>query len=177
VTAAAAAAGCGADTEGGGSGGDDTAVRAVVARFGVATRDHDYQTICDDLLADNLVSNIETIGLPCESALQKGLGDVHNATLRITDVSIAGSRALVSVHTTADGQPPSDDALQLIKESGRWKIASLASPQGQSGSAPATTAAPSSTAPPATTTTSTTSKRRSRSGSAHGKRSHAGKHG
>jgi hypothetical protein len=142
-------AGCGADSEDGGSGTSaDQQVRAVVARFGVATRAKDYQTICDQLLADNLVHAVEAIGLPCESALQKGLSDVRDPRLEIRQVSIAGSRALVSVHSTADGQPPSDDAVQLVKENGEWKIASLAEPAGGAASS----AAPASTATPATTT-------------------------
>ncbi|HWI72156.1 MAG TPA: hypothetical protein VNT55_09385 [Baekduia sp.] len=143
LASALVAAGCGADTEGGGSPDANTQVRAVVARFGVATRAHDYQQICDDLLSGDLVAKIETIGLPCESALQRGLGDVKNPTLTINEVSIAGARALVSIHTTATGQPASDDALQLVRESDRWKIASLAAPSGGQ----------STTAPPTTTTT------------------------
>lgn len=137
--------GCGADTENGGGDGPDatTAVRATVAKFGVATRTHDWQAICDDLLSPTLVSKIEDVGLPCETAVEKGLGDVKDPTLEITDVSIAGSRALVSIHTTASGQQPSDDALQLVKQDGEWRIASLAAPSGGA----------SSSAPPATTTT------------------------
>ena len=164
---ALAVAGCGADSEGGGGPSADTQVRAVVARFGVATRDHDYQTICDDLLADTLVNKIEAIGLPCESALDRGLGDVKNPTLTINEVSIAGARALVSIHTTATGQPPSDDALQLVRESNRWKIASLAAPSGgQSTTAPPTTTTattPTTTTETSTTkTTTTTSKKKSK---------------
>jgi ketosteroid isomerase-like protein len=143
-----AAAGCGADTESGGSGApDEQQVRAVVARFGVATRAKDYQTICDQLLADDLVHAVEAIGLPCESALQKGLSDVRDPRLEIRQVSLGGGRALVSVHSTADGQPPSDDAVQLVKENGQWKIASLAEPAGgASSAAPASTATPPSSA-------------------------------
>lgn len=140
VVCALAVAGCGADTEDGGAPDADTQVRAVVARFGVATRTRDYQQICDELLSGALVTKIETIGLPCESALQRGLGEVKDPTLTINDVSIAGARALVSVHTTAAGQAASDDALQLVKESGRWKIASLAAPQGGQTTTPTTTA-------------------------------------
>jgi hypothetical protein len=147
-------AGCGADSEGGGGPTADTQVRAVVARFGVATRNHDYQTICDDLLADDLVNKIEAIGLPCESALSRGLGDVKNPTLTINEVSIAGARALVSIHTTATGQAASDDALQLVRESNRWKIASLAAPSGGQS----TTTPPTTSAPPTTTTETSTTK-------------------
>jgi hypothetical protein len=160
---AATLAGCGADSEGGGGPDATTQVRAVVARFGVATRTHDYQTICDDLLADDLVNKIEAIGLPCESALSRGLGDVKNPTLTINEVSISGARALVSIHTTAAGQPASDDALQLVRESNRWKIASLAAPAaGQSTTTPpATTTATTETATTTTQTTTTAKKKTS----------------
>jgi hypothetical protein len=126
-------AGCGADSEGGGDGGGsvDQQVRTVVARFGVATRAKDYQEICDNLLAQDLVDKIEAIGLPCESALQRGLGDVRDPTLAINEVSVSGSRALVSIHTTATGEKPSDDALQVVRENDEWKIASLAAPNDQ----------------------------------------------
>jgi hypothetical protein len=130
---ALAVTGCGADEEGGGGGGDsgvaaEQQVREVVARFGVATRGKDYQQICDRLLSKDLVNKIEGIGLPCESAVQRGLGGVRNPTLAINEVSISGGRALVSIHTTAAGEAPSDDALQVVRESGEWKIASLAAP-------------------------------------------------
>ncbi|HEX5922654.1 MAG TPA: hypothetical protein VFY45_02405 [Baekduia sp.] len=130
---ALAVAGCGADEEGGGGGGvpAEQQVRAVVARFGVATRAKDYQQICDRLLSKDLVDKIEAIGLPCESAVQRGLGGVRNPTLEINEVSISGSRALVSIHTTATGEAPSDDALQVVREDGEWKIASLAAPDDE----------------------------------------------
>jgi hypothetical protein len=142
VAVACGALGCGADEEGGGDDGGPTAeqqVRTVVAKFGIATRDKDYQQICDQLLSDELVAKIEGVGLPCESALQRGLGDVRSPTLEITQVSIGRGRALVGIHTTAAGQPPSDDALQLVREGDEWKIASLAAPQAGSSAAPSTT--------------------------------------
>ena len=131
---ALAIAGCGADEEGGGGGGGAPAeqqVREVVARFGVATRGKDYQQICDRLLSQDLVDKIEGIGLPCESAVQRGLGGVRNPTLEINEVSISGSRALVSIHTTAAGEAASDDALQVVREDREWKIASLAAPNDE----------------------------------------------
>ena len=170
------AAGCGADTEDGGGTGPDatTEVRAVVARFGVATRQHDWQTICDELLSSALVTKIEDVGLPCETAVEKGLGDVEDPTLRITDVSMGGGRALVSIHTTAAGQTPSDDALQLIKENGAWRIASLAAPKGGQATTavPLTTAAPSTTTTPTrtTATTRTTKARTTKARTTKGKR-------
>jgi ketosteroid isomerase-like protein len=142
-------AACGADTEGV---PDDQAVRAAVARFGVATRAKDYQTICDRLLTDELVAKVEAVGLPCESALQRGLTDVRDPTLTIRQVSVSGGRALVSVHSTAAGQPDSDDAVQLVKQGEEWRIASLAAPAP--GQATPTTPA----TPPTTATTKSSSR-------------------
>jgi hypothetical protein len=142
VAACCGALGCGADEEGGGGGGGPTPeqqVRAVVAKFGIATQHKDYQEICDNLLSDELVAKIESVGLPCEGALQRGLGDVRAPTLEITQVSIQHGRALVGIHTTAAGQDPSDDALQLVREGDEWKIASLAAPQQASSSTPPST--------------------------------------
>jgi hypothetical protein len=143
-------AGCGADREGAAKVSDEQRVRAVVARFGVASATKDYQTICDRLLAEALVRSVESVGLPCESALQRGLSDVRDPRLQIRQVSLSGARALVSVHSTAAGQPPSDDAIQLVLEHGDWRIASLATPS--SSTTPGSTAAPSSATPPTTTT-------------------------
>jgi hypothetical protein len=125
-------AGCGADEETPDVAGPnaDQLVRTTVAKFAIATQKKDYQQICDDLLSRVLVEKIETVGLPCEGALQRGLGDVKAPTLEITDVSITGEKALVSVHTTAEGQEASNDALQLVRENGTWKISSLAGGAG-----------------------------------------------
>lgn len=135
------AAGCGADTEGP---SQEEQVRAVVARYAIATRDRDYQTMCDRLLARALVKRVEDLGLPCESALQRGLADVRDPRLTIRDVSIGPGRALVSVHSTAAGEPPADVAIELVKEDDEWRIASLAQPEASS-TVPGSSTAPGST--------------------------------
>jgi ketosteroid isomerase-like protein len=158
VLAGGAVAGCGADTE---ASEDEDAVRQVVLRFGEATRARDWQTICDELFTSNLVAKVEAIGLPCETALEKGFEDVRNPVLVVRDVGVNGSRALVSVSSRAEGQPPSDDAIQLVREDDAWRIASLASPDdpGTSTSTTATTATATETATTTTETATTTSGR------------------
>jgi hypothetical protein len=152
LLAALAVAGCGADQEGP---SPDKQVRDVVQRFGAASASKDYQTICDRLLSRKLVQNVEQVGLPCESVLQRGLGDVQAPRLEIRQVQVSGARALVSVHSTAAGQPPSDDALQLAREDGEWRIASLAAPRPPASSTTATPTTATATTPAPTTTTTT----------------------
>jgi hypothetical protein len=138
------AMGCGRDS-GPSTSNPPAQVRAVVERFGQATARKDYQTICDTLLARALVRKVEALGLPCEVALQRGLGDVRAPMLEVRQVVVRGDRALASVHSEAAGQAPSDDAIEVVKEDGDWRIASLA------GSGATTT-----TTTPATTTPATT---------------------
>ena len=111
-------------------GGDDAAspeaqVRQVVQRFGVATARKDYQEICDELIARSLSSKVEALGLPCESAFKRGLDAVVAAQLTIESVRVKGDAAFAQVHSTAFGQPSSDDTLQLVRVDEQWKIASL----------------------------------------------------
>lgn len=104
---------------------DRSQVRAALADFGAATAKRDYQALCDRLLSKALVGKLEQIGLPCEVALKTGLGTVERPVLTVRRISVDGDRASAEVHTTAANQAPSDDTIQLRKEDGSWRIASL----------------------------------------------------
>ena len=106
-------------------------VHKAVDRFGKAVASHDYQELCDNLLAANLKNALEARGVPCELALKTGFGDAKNPKIAVKTVAVNGNRALVSVHSTASNQPPSDDTLGLVKERGSWRISSLAQPEPQ----------------------------------------------
>jgi len=112
------------------------AVHKTVDRFGKAVADHDYEELCDDLLAGNLILALEERGVPCELALKTGFGDAKNPKISVKTVAVNGDRALVSVHSTAANQPPSDDTINLVKEHGKWKVSSLARPEPQPPSQP-----------------------------------------
>ena len=107
------------------------AVHKTVDRFGKAVADKDYQELCDKLLAANLIDALEQTGVPCELALKTGFGAAKNPKISVKTVAVNGDKALVSVHSTAANQPPSDDTLSLVKEKGKWKISSLAQPEPQ----------------------------------------------
>ena len=119
VAAALALGGCGSGPS------DAEQVRSTVLAFGRATTAKNYQKMCDQLLAPRLVDKIKQAGLPCEVALQKGLGDVKDPKLTIGRIAVNGDSATADVRTSARGQPPSRDTLKLTKVGGRWKIASL----------------------------------------------------
>jgi hypothetical protein len=119
LAAALALGGCG------GGPTDTDQVRSAVVAFGRATAAKDYARLCDDLLAPKLVEQVKSAGLSCEAALKQGLGDVKSPKLTIGRITVDGAAARAQVRTSAQGQPPSQDTLQLTKVGGRWRIASL----------------------------------------------------
>ena len=100
-------------------------MRAAVETFGRATAAKDYQKLCDELLAPKLVSEVEAAGLPCEVALRQGLGEVKAPTLTIGRIEVRGDDATAEVRSTAAGEQPSADTLELVRVEDGWRIASL----------------------------------------------------
>src|SRR3712207_3254226 len=78
VCAALAVAGCG---DSGPS--DEEQIRAALDRFARATAERDYATLCDRVLAPELVGTLEQIGLPCEMALEKAFEDVREPRISV----------------------------------------------------------------------------------------------
>lgn len=97
-------------------------VRTALERYEKASRDKDYQTLCDDLLASSYVKQTASSGLPCEVALRTALEDVHDPTLRVLSVEVNGDRAAASVSGSAAGQVPGKAVYTLIRENGSWRI-------------------------------------------------------
>jgi hypothetical protein len=120
AAAGLALAGCGAPST-------EEQVRETVVRFGAAVRAHDYGRICDKLLSRGLLAKLDQVGVPCRVALAQGLGSVHDPTLEILLVTVrTDDLALVRVRTGAANQRSSIDTLRVVRESGGWRIASLA---------------------------------------------------
>ncbi len=109
----------------GGGPSDTDRVHAVVAAFGQATADKDYQRLCDQLLAPKLVGEVEQQGLPCEVALKQGLGEVKAPKLTIGQIEVKGDAATADVRSSAAGEQPSRDTLKLVRVNDAWYIASL----------------------------------------------------
>jgi len=110
-------------------------VRTTLTAFSRATAAKDYQALCDRLLAPSLIADLKKIGLPCEIALQQGLGDVKQPRLIVGDVTVKGKRATAEVRTSAEGQAPSRDTIELQETEAGWRISSLTTP-AEAGPAP-----------------------------------------
>ena len=114
---------------------DEEQVRTTLSDFSKATAAKDYQRLCDKILAPSLIADLKKIGLPCEIALQQGLGDVKQPRLIVGDVKVKGKTATAQVKSSAEGEPPSSDTIELEHTDAGWQIASLASPS-EPGPAP-----------------------------------------
>lgn len=120
-SAALGAGGCGTREP-----SDEEQVRTTLSALSQATEAKDYRRLCRDVLARRLLEGIQRIGLPCEVALRQGLQDVEDPRMSIGRVDITGAKATAQVRTSAKGQTPSDDVVELIKEKAGWRVSSLA---------------------------------------------------
>ena len=103
-------------------------VRSTLSELGKATAAKDYDRLCGEILAPELVEQVASIGLPCAVALRQGLGEVNQPRLTVGKVTVTGERATAVVRTSAEGQQPSQDTVQLTRTKGRWRVASLGTP-------------------------------------------------
>ena len=133
TAAVVAAAGCGDRTP-----SDEEQVRDLLATFSRSVEKRDYQTLCDDVLAPSLLNGLEGIGLPCEVALRNSLGQVSEPRLTVGAVKVTGAKASAEVRTSAQGQQPSSDTIELVKIDGAWKVSDLSS--GPAQASPSATA-------------------------------------
>ena len=118
VVLALALAGCGGQT-------DEQEVRDVVSGFAEATSQKDYQRLCDEIFAPELLETLGQIGLPCEIALERAYADLESPRVVIGAIEVDGNEATAQVRSSAKGQQPSDDTLELVRVEDRWRIADL----------------------------------------------------
>jgi hypothetical protein len=120
VLAACLAAGCG---ESGPT--DEQRVRATLAEFQRATEAGDYEALCDRVLAPELIDAVKQVGLPCELAVEKGFEDVEAPRLTVGAIQVRENRATAEVRSSAEGESPSEDTVELVRVGDGWRIASL----------------------------------------------------
>jgi hypothetical protein len=119
VTAALLVGACGGD--------DETEVRETLDRYTKAIAAKDYQTLCDELLAQELIDNLKRVNAPCETALQRGFREVEQPTIAVRSVKIDGDTATAVARSDAANQEPSVDTIKLVKQDGDWKVIELTS--------------------------------------------------
>ena len=104
---------------------DEQQIRATLSEFERATAARDYRTLCDRILAPELIDSVEQVGLTCDVALQKGFEDVEEPRLTVGAIEVREDRATAEVRSSAAGESPSQDSVELVRAGDGWRIASL----------------------------------------------------
>jgi hypothetical protein len=119
--AAALVAGCGSGPSA------QEQVRDTLDELGRATAAKDYQALCDEVFAPKLVEKLQQVGLPCEIAMQRSFEDVQNPRLTIGKITVAKDEksATAEVRSSASGQAPSQDTVELVPVDDGWRVSSL----------------------------------------------------
>ena len=116
----------------GGSGDDDEPktisgpgkeVADVVVRLERATRRGQFEVVCDDLFTR--AARARAGGRNCVRLLRSTARDVRRPRIRLLSVRIDGNRAEARVRTRSEGQAAVDETIDLLREGGRYRIASL----------------------------------------------------
>jgi hypothetical protein len=95
----------------------------VIQRLQSATRRHDFQTICDDLLAAS--TRRQAGGADCPAVLGERAKGVRRPRIVVRSIEVGGNTAVARVQTTAVGQAPTNDVIRLVREGDRFRISSL----------------------------------------------------
>ena len=95
----------------------------VVQRLQDATAKRDWGTICRDLFSRRVRD--QAGGKDCPRLVKRQAGDVRKPRIEVKDITIRRHGASVRVVTRASGQAPAPETIELVRERGRYRIASL----------------------------------------------------
>jgi hypothetical protein len=130
VLAVLAVAASGCTTSGTGTGdssgnfkGEQQLVANTVEDLESAANKGDQDTICADLLAHDIVDRLDARG-GCRKTVDSALKDADTSNLTVQFVQIQGTTATARVKAET-GKKDRITTLRLVKQDGRWKIASL----------------------------------------------------
>jgi hypothetical protein len=98
-------------------------VAGVIQRLQTATARHDFQAICDDLLA--AATRRQAGGGDCSALLRERAADVRRPRIVVQAIEVSGRTAQARVRTTASGQAATTDVIRLVREGGSFRISSL----------------------------------------------------
>jgi len=126
LAGAVALAGC----DSGGSDADPDAIKgapkqvaAAVAALDGATRAGRYDEVCDELFTR--AARARAGGRDCAALLRSATEDVRRPQVRLLSIRVSGDNAEARVRTRSSGEGTVDETIELVRERGRYRIASL----------------------------------------------------
>ena len=127
ILLAALAAGCGTGSSSAGDfEGDEKAVAEQVERIQTAGQRRDGESICTDVLAEELRERLTAGNSTCEQELDKVIEDADDFELTVRDVEISGQTASAKVEGRV-GSAKQVRTLEFVREGEDWRATSLGS--------------------------------------------------
>ncbi|HEX3692460.1 MAG TPA: nuclear transport factor 2 family protein [Solirubrobacteraceae bacterium] len=118
---AAGLAACGETASTSGFSGEKHAVAQAIVNFQSDVRAREQKKLCQNDLAASVTARFAHSG-GCQAALKSQLTQVDAPGLTIESVLVSGRTAVARVKSTYSGKN-AISAMRLVKEAGRWKIA------------------------------------------------------
>jgi hypothetical protein len=97
-------------------------VVTTVMQFETALSNRDWAGICSRLYSAD--ARQAAGGARCATTLAQSAGGLRNPRVRIISVTVRGQQASVRVAASVNGKPAVIDTIALVREGGRFRIAS-----------------------------------------------------
>jgi hypothetical protein len=93
-----------------------------IDKLAAAGRRGDAKTICDDILASQLLTQLKTAGGDCESEMKDAIRDANDFDLNVRAVKVTGNNATAQVQQGDKGKTAT---FTFVKEGNAWKASAL----------------------------------------------------
>jgi hypothetical protein len=97
-------------------------VANVVDKLATAGRRGDAATICNDILAKQLLAQLKTAGGNCETEMKNAIRDASDYDLQVRSVKVTGANATAQVRQGDDGPTAT---FTFVKEGASWRASAL----------------------------------------------------
>lgn len=104
--------------------GEQRLVATTVEDLQSAAVDGDEGKICRELLATSVADPLARGGRTCQQTVEDALKDADSSDLTVRSVRVDGTRATAAVKEER-GKEDRVSTVRLVKEGGRWRIATL----------------------------------------------------
>ena len=104
--------------------GEQGEVADVIGELQAAAERREGDRICKEILATELIEDLEQGGVACSTELEKALREADDTTLDVTKVEVDGDTATATV----EGRQGTEDVTAtfgLAQERGAWRVTSL----------------------------------------------------
>ena len=99
---------------------DEQRIRETLSSFEQAAAAREYDALCDRILAPKLIDLDTQLG-----QLRQGFEGLEDPRISVGVVKVSGDTATAQVRSSAAGQSPSEDTVDLVRVGDGWRIASL----------------------------------------------------